>query len=92
MTDPDVTEAGDGWRFLSPCAGGCGFPVVTIPEYIGQGRCIDCGRAHFGAQVPARPIPGANNHLPMGQTGRSNPGRLDHNRLNAPLRGKGRGR
>lgn len=89
MTDPDVTPAGDGWRWYSPCEGGCGVQVVTIAEYIGKGRCVDCGRSYWAAEVPRRPVPGANNHLPMGQPGRSRPGQLDYDRLNRPLTRRG---
>lgn len=80
-----LEPAGDGYRVVSDCAGGCGARVVTIPQYIGHGRCITCGRARWGAAVPQRPAPGETrrNGLALGQPGASWPGRLDPDRLAA---------
>jgi hypothetical protein len=69
-----------GMFLPSRCAGGCGVTVYTVPHYLGAGRCVDCGRRHHGAAVPVRPVPGSQNHLPMGQYGRSNPCRSVDNR------------
>lgn len=54
----------------SSCRSGCGATVYTAPGREGQLRCVDCGRAHYEAPVPTRPVPGAQNWRPMGQTGK----------------------
>jgi hypothetical protein len=85
--EPARDERGewDGWRVRVDCADACGATaVVTVPAAIqGGARCMDCGRRHHGAPVPARPVPGSTrrNGLPLGQPGTSMPGRLDPDRL-----------
>lgn len=71
----NIRPAGDGWRVITDCGGGCGAPVVCLPAAIGTALCITCGRAKHGAAVPQRPVPGETrrNGLPLGQPGTSLP-------------------
>lgn len=45
----NIRPAGDGWRAVADCAGGCGASVVCLPVYIGRARCGACGRQHHRA-------------------------------------------
>lgn len=76
----------DGWRWYSPCVDGCGVRVVTTVEYVGKGRCVDCGRAYWSAPPTHLRAREVDYTLPLGQPGQSWPGKLDPDRLNAPLR------
>lgn len=66
------------WRIEVRCSE-CGAPgvVVTVVADESDARCASCGRAHFGAPVPERPTPGANNGYRMGQGGALLPVRRD---------------
>lgn len=64
MSGPDLILG----RFVRLACPWCGADTYAVPGVEAM-ACATHARAWFGAAEPRRPVPGANNHLPMGQHG-----------------------
>ncbi len=55
-------------RFVKLACPWCGADTYAVPGVAAM-ACATHGRVWFGAREPVRPVPGANNHLRLGQGG-----------------------